>query len=99
MLLQVACIVYSAAKYTTFMVVCCSSECCVLSGLELQRLVALLYRMARNFHGTKFSRDKIFADWLLAKISRKNFHNSMIAKPHLLQEKGVACIVGKIFAV
>ena len=37
--------------------------------------------MARNFRGTKFSRDKIFADWPLAKISRKKIRGLMIAKP------------------
>ena len=31
-------------------------------------------------YGEKFSRDKIFADWPLAKISRKNFRGSTITK-------------------
>ena len=32
-------------------------------------------------YGEKFSQDKIFVDWLLAKILRKNVHGLMIAKP------------------
>ena len=41
--------------------------------------------MGQNFRGLAAGKD-------FAKI----FRGSTIAKPHLLQEKGVACIVGKI---
>ena len=53
------------------------------SGTELSSSVCILvcgivYKLP---YGEKFSRDQIFADWLLANISRKHFRGLTIAKP------------------
>ena len=79
---------FQLAENGGFPKVCNNTSCPDSALVEMKAMPVLVW--ARNFRRTRFHGLATGKDFM------KKFHSSTIAKPHLLQEKGVACIVGKI---